>query len=259
MMKKYFFFDIDGTLMAWLSESECYIPDSTKVTLEKLKANGHFLAIATGRSRAMAKETADLFGINNIVSDGGNGVTINGETIEVKPLDKELCIQLIDECIENNIPWGLQPSNDVIRLVPDNSFYEATNDYYMPCRIVDGLDPRNYEKIFKMYIAVRKEDMHKLPTLEKLPWARYHESYIFIEPIDKVVGIYRMMELLNAPIEDVVVFGDDYNDLTMFTDDWVSIAMGNAKQEVKDKATYITDSVYDDGVYKACKHFGWID
>ena len=29
-----------------------------------------------------------------------------------------------------------------------------------------------------------------------------------------------MMEHLNGPLEDVVVFGDDYNDLDMFSPEW---------------------------------------
>ena len=257
-MKKYFFFDIDGTLLAWLNEADNYIPESSLTAIRKLKENGHFLAIATGRSRAMAKKTADCFGIDNLVSDGGNGITINGETIEVRPLDRNLCIELIEECNRHNIPWGIQPSNDTIRLVPDDCFMEATNDKYMESRVVEGLDLENYENIFKMYIAVNAQDQKKLLTLDKLPWARYHDSYIFIEPTDKAVGILRTMELLDAPIENVVVFGDDLNDLTMFKSEWTSIAMGNAKTELKKKATLITDSVYNDGIYVACRYFGWI-
>ena len=71
-------------------------------------------------------------------------------------------------------------------------------------------------------------------------------------------GILRMMEYLQAPIEDVVVFGDDTNDLVMFDPCWTSIAMGNGKDELKKKATYVTDTNVNDGIEKACRHFGWI-
>ncbi|MCF0109993.1 MAG: HAD hydrolase family protein, partial [Erysipelotrichaceae bacterium] len=57
---------------------------------------------------------------------------------------------------------------------------------------------------------------------------------------------------------DVVVFGDDYNDLVMFDKQWFSIAMGNACEELKQKADYVTDLNVNDGIYKACEHFGWI-
>ena len=56
-----------------------------------------------------------------------------------------------------------------------------------------------------------------------------------------------------------MVFGDEKNDLSMFRDEWTSIAMGNAIDELKAKATYITDDADKDGIYKACQHFGWVD
>ena len=54
MRRKYIFFDIDGTLKAGGYTNE-YIPQSTKLALKRLREAGHFLAIATGRSEAMAR------------------------------------------------------------------------------------------------------------------------------------------------------------------------------------------------------------
>lgn len=36
------------------------------------------------------------------------------------------------------------------------------------------------------------------------------------------------------------------------------IAMGNGVQEAKAAADYVTDDIYEDGVYNACRHFGLI-
>ena len=68
-----------------------------------------------------------------------------------------------------------------------------------------------------------------------------------------------MVDHFDGDYSDVVVFGDEKNDLSMFTDEWTSIAMGNAIDEVKEVATYITKSNQEDGIEYACKHFGWID
>lgn len=258
MNKKYFFFDIDDTLIGWTSEWERIVPESTTYTLKQLKQNGHFVAIATGRSNAMAREMMELFDVYNMVNDGGNGITIDGELIDVEPLDYDLCIRLIDECKRKGIPWGMAPYNETYRLVPDSSFYEATHDVYMESRIKEDLDPLDYDQIYKLYIACSEEEQKHLEAIAGLPWARYHDSYFFVEPTDKAKGIYKMMDRLQAPLEDVVVFGNDYNDLTMFTDQWTCIAMGNAREELKAKATYVTDDVMNDGIYKACRHFGWI-
>ena len=42
-----------------------------------------------------------------------------------------------------------------------------------------------------------------------------------------------MMDYLQADIHDVVVFGDDYNDIDMFSGDYYTIAMGNACDDLK--------------------------
>lgn len=47
-------------------------------------------------------------------------------------------------------------------------------------------------------------------------------------------------------------------DLVMFDSQWTSIAMGNAKEVLKKKADYVTDTNTRDGIWKACKKFGWI-
>ena len=44
----------------------------------------------------------------------------------------------------------------------------------------------------------------------------------------------------------------------MFKDEWTSIAMGNGRDELKQLATFVTKNVDDDGIYYACKHFGFI-
>ena len=78
------------------------------------------------------------------------------------------------------------------------------------------------------------------------------------QPDNKKGGIFKMMEILQAPIQDVVVFGDDYNDLDMFDRDlWIGVAMGNACDALKEKATYITDKNVDDGIYNICEKMGW--
>ena len=55
------------------------------------------------------------------------------------------------------------------------------------------------------------------------------------------------------------MFGDGIEDgLCMFGQGWLSIAMGNARDALKAKADYITTDVDKDGLWNACKHFGWI-
>ena len=258
MNRKYFFFDIDGTLINGGFGAGA-IPESAKEALRLLRENGHFVAIATGRSHAMAEDIRIALGFENMVSDGGNGITIDGVLKGIEPLDKKLCCTLIDECIEKKIPWAVSIDNTKVRYSPDNSFpWAVRKNNYMDTAVIPGLDPRSCDNIYKVYIAGDKSVETTLQALKPLPWCRYNPYYFFVEPCDKAVGIRKMMEYLGGNISDVVVFGDQKNDLTMFSPEWTSIAMGNAIDELKAKADYITSEVGNDGIYNACKHFGWI-
>ncbi|MFQ6791483.1 HAD-IIB family hydrolase [Thomasclavelia sp.] len=258
MKRKFFFFDIDGTLAVGKPGNQ-YVPESTQLAIKKLKEAGHFVAIATGRSYAMAFKHMQELGFENMVSDGGNGITINNKLIEIKPLDYQKCLALIDECKEKNFIWAFSPDNATRRLAPDQRFYDFTHDIYMDTVVKENLDPRDYSKIYKVYVACFAPEENKLETLKELPWCRFHDEYIFVEPGDKSVGIKAMVDYFGGDYQDVVVFGDEKNDLSMFIDEWTSIAMGNAIAELKAKATYVTDNCDQDGIYNACKHFNWID
>ena len=74
MTKKYFFFDIDGTLTT--KNPGGIILPSTMEAIEKLKENGHFVAIATSRPYCLTKNTAKEMNIKNYVCDGGDGLVV---------------------------------------------------------------------------------------------------------------------------------------------------------------------------------------
>ena len=52
-------------------------------------------------------------------------------------------------------------------------------------------------------------------------------------------------------IKDVMTIGDENNDIEMLEFAGIGVAMGNAKQHIKDKADYVTDTNENDGVAKA--------
>ena len=98
-----------------------------------------------------------------------------------------------------------------------------------------------------------------MTAIHKLGYMRYHGDQLIVEPLEKYRGILKMIEIQGGKPEDIVVFGDGHNDISMMRQAPISIAMGNAIDEVKEVATYITKSNQEDGIEYACKHFGWID
>lgn len=55
-----------------------------------------------------------------------------------------------------------------------------------------------------------------------------------------------------------MAFGDSYNDLEIVSEAGTGVAMGNAIEELKNAADFVTDDVGKDGVYNACVKLGLI-
>ena len=55
-----------------------------------------------------------------------------------------------------------------------------------------------------------------------------------------------------------MAFGDGGNDISMLKHAGIGVAMGQAKEEVKAAADYVTTSVDEDGISQAMEHFGII-
>ena len=60
---------------------------------------------------------------------------------------------------------------------------------------------------------------------------------------------------LNIDPSETMAFGDGLNDLTMLKTAGIGVAMGNAAQEAKDVADFVTDTNDNDGVAKAIMRF----
>ncbi|WP_455524842.1 HAD family hydrolase [Holdemanella biformis] len=64
----------------------------------------------------------------------------------------------------------------------------------------------------------------------------------------KGLALKNLLKLLHISSEEVVVFGDNYNDVSMFEAVKYSVCMENADKDVKDKATFICNSNDMNGV-----------
>ena len=70
-----------------------------------------------------------------------------------------------------------------------------------------------------------------------------------------------MDEIINRfglKLEETMSFGDGGNDVPMLRHAGIGVAMGNAADDVKQHADYVTSSVDEDGIMNALLHFGII-
>lgn len=181
MRRKYFFFDIDGTLSTGLTTT---MPESAVKCLDLLRQAGHFTAIATGRLQVSAKTVADRYGFTNIVADGGWSVTIDGKILEMQSLPASECIRFVDWLRSNGIPWAISPENEKLCVTSDRNYLSLAPENYFPVLWDPRYDHHVLDHLYKVYFRCPIGEEEQMQSGE-LPLVRYNPEIVFVEPKEK--------------------------------------------------------------------------
>lgn len=115
--------------------------------------------------------------------------------------------------------------------------------------------PKDLNEVHKILVMGEAEEIRQLEQKLKqnLPHLSIHRSkneYLEImnKAATKAKAIRFMEQHLNVRAEEVVAFGDNFNDLDMLQYAGLSVAMGNAPDEIKQVAKEVTASNDEDGI-----------
>ncbi len=258
-MVKAVFFDIDGTLVSF--NTHC-MSDSTVHALNLLREKGIKTFIATGRQ---------FPAINNLGGMPFDGyVTMNGSFCFVGDYEvvrKQLIPQGdIEALIAYMQEYGEFPCfflsekdafgnffNDAVRKVFDQLNFPTPQ--ILPLEAALGKDICQFVAFYNPQEEERL--MSALSHCETARWSPYF-SDILPKGSGKEKGIEAVLAHLGIQRSETMAFGDGGNDVSMLRYVHTGIAMGNAGEEVKRLADYVTTSVDEDGVWNALRHFGII-
>lgn len=260
-MIKAIFFDIDGTLLSFKTHK---MPQSTIDAINVVKRKGIKVIIATGRLFSHIQGLDEIEFDGFITVNGSYCVDTKGNVIGEKTIPKKELEDLI--AYERDVmPFAFAFMSGQGTFV--NRADEAVKKIYDMLNI-ETPTPRNLstmvdEQIFQLNLFVDKdqEAIIMREALSSCESSRWHPIFsdVNIRGMNKSVGIAEFLKYYNIDKSETMAFGDGGNDIEMLKYVEIGVAMGNADDEVKAAANYVTDSIDNDGVAKALRHFGLID
>lgn len=253
--KKTIFFDIDGTIY----DEDKNVPASTREAIAELQRRGHNVVIATGRGAYMFKELREELGIDSFVSLNGQYVVYKGEVIYTNRLETEVLKELTLFADKNDHPVAYIDATDMkVNTAEHENIVTSIGSLKLA---FPTHDPEYYLKneIYQAIIFCPQENQAAYEeAYPELKFVRWNPLGMDVLPGNgsKAGGIAQMLEILGVDKEDVYAFGDGLNDVEMLSYVGHGIAMGNAEDEVKAAASYVTKHVSEDGIYEGLKMVG---
>lgn len=272
-MKYLCVFDLDDTL---LSHDKTISSENIKA-LEKLRELDIGITIATGRSPFLIGKYVDLLSLTLpvIACNGGMIVTYdNKSVIYENPIQTDLLNTLLKYLLEQKSDFVAytakkvyySPGSNHVKMFRD---YNSTVPEYrraplqeLSCSDLDKILP-NIDKIL-LYDPTPEQisNIMSIPSLEVLSSAD-RVLDIMQDGSTKGNAVLCLGKYLNIPIQNIAVFGDNDNDVSMFSCGAIGISMGNSRDDVKERAMYVTGTNLESGVAKGIyqyvlPHFGII-
>lgn len=269
--------DVDGTLLT----SQKNISAKTKKTLIDAQREGITVILASGRPTNAMRRIANELKMGTyegyIISYNG-GAVFNCRTGE-QLLNQTLSVEKAKAILEH------LKSFQVIPMINDEEYMYVNDVYRNRISLEDGAEINiiEYESRGGNFNLCEKRDLAKFLDfpLNKILvagqpdyLANHHDDlyrpfketttaafsapfyYEFTDKdIDKSKALAKICERIGASPEELIAFGDSYNDRSIIEFAGIGIAMGNAVAKIKEVAQTETLSNDEDGIAVALKRF----
>ena len=252
------FFDIDGTLVSFKTHE---IPPSTILALTQAKANGHRLFIATGRPPIIITNLGAIEHlIDGYVTTNGALCFVGSEIVACNAIPSEEARLVVDDAIAKSYGLIVIGERDIAVLDPKGD----VDDIFRRQLAVQNLNQaKPVEEVLSqrvLQLTAFFDSDYEQQMMARIPGCisgRWHPAFtdITAQGADKGEGLLLMAAREGIDPQFTMAFGDGGNDTSMIRAAGIGIAMGNAIDELKQQADYVTTSVDDDGILNALRHF----
>lgn len=256
------FFDVDGTLIPFRRvNGERVMPASTQAALLALREKGIPLLLCTGRFIEMARDCEAYVPIDGYVTLNGQWCTLGDEVVRAVELDPVEAERLFHHYLDGEVAGFIMYDDEAVFTGSPERLAEIDEEWRMRWYVPlspDMADRPIYQFVVQTPKSGPVDVLADCPHLVATRWDPESEDIISTGS-GKVVGMEALLCRLGLTFDEVIAFGDGDNDLEMLKAAGVSVAMGNATPEVKEAATFVTDSDEENGVWNALCRLGLID
>lgn len=254
--------DVDGTLVT----SAKTVTDASRKAVSALRERGIAFAVISGRPPRGMRMLVEPFALTGPLAGFNGGAFTNPD---LSPLEEHA---LAPETAQHAFDW-LRTKGIDVWVFSGLDWFVADLDgphidterravHFAPT-VVRSLEPA-LASAFKV-VGVSKDhallarcEKELQPVLGEAASASRSQPYYLdiTHPIaNKGVAAVRLAALMGVPMGEVAVIGDGHNDVGMFVQSGLSIAMGNAPSDVRKQARFVTSSNDRDGFAEAVRSY----
>lgn len=253
--------DIDGTL----TNSRKEITPRTRYALLEAQNQGKKIILASGRHPIGIQPIAQNLMLDRnggfiMAFNGGKIINCStGETVVSKIFPLEYLSDIVSVLKESNITINTYDNKNIISDNKVNDYTYVERDIIKTDMIVvdDFISAVKFD-INKILLAGEPDEIDKYEDILSKRYDGlldiYKSAPYFLEimPFGVTKGsmLHMLLQKLGVKREELVAFGDNYNDLTMIGYAGFGVAMGNSEEDVKKIADYVCESNDDDGIAK---------
>jgi Cof subfamily protein (haloacid dehalogenase superfamily) len=256
--------DIDGTLVT----RDKRITPAALEAVHKLRDAGIRFTVISARPPQGLNVVADVVGLTDPVPALNGGLLVKPDLrtiLREKLLEPVVVERLLSALLQAGLNvWVYTDTEWLVR--DENAPYvqhEIHAVKFAP-RVVKSFEDIPSDRVVK--IVGVSEDFDAVAITEKQIQSAFHGAvsatrsqkyYLDITHpnANKGEGVLLLSELLDIPKEQIATIGDMQNDVPMFRQSGLSIAMGNASPDVQREAKYVTTSNEEEGFANAVARY----
>lgn len=269
--------DIDGTLLNGKGE----LTEKTKKVLRQASQQGIYIVLTSGRLTDKVKSFSEEIGANQylIAENGASIINLQTGKLEYsRYMLKEVVNRVLDVCQENNIYYMVYTNRELIvknlkymamffykqnynpnarinTIIAGRDYIDAVEDHFTKLMICDE-DRAIYNSIIAKLNEIAEIEVTPVPhismkTLEVDGKEReivYSYADIAAKGANKWNAIENLIQKLGISSNEVMVIGDNINDICMIEKAGLGIAMANGSPHVRALAKEVAPSNEEDGV-----------